>query len=349
MSPAYNHRLGRAVLTFALGTSLVLAGCGPTVRAKPEAPQDAALVWPAPPAQARIRWLKTISSPEDLGVRPSIFRRAWNWASGRNMPHLVRPHATSVDRSGRLWVTDPGAQRVYVFDFDKRSYLELPKHAQDAPVSPIGITHDDVGTAYVSDSARAVILRFDPNGRMLPSWNAAGELHRPTGLAYAPETGLLWIVDTTTHRLVALDKLGTVRRIVGGRGEQLGRFNFPTHIATDKSGRLYVADTLNFRIQVLSGQGEPLASMGSAGDGPGSLSRPKGIGVDEDGHVYVVDALFENVQIFDTEGRLLLYFGEPGSKPGRFWLPAGLFADGRRIYVADAYNRRVQVFEYLGG
>ncbi|HAM39984.1 MAG TPA: 6-bladed beta-propeller, partial [Candidatus Omnitrophica bacterium] len=69
---------------------------------------------------------------------------------------------------------------------------------------------------------------------------------------------------------------------------------------------------------------------------------------DGDGRVYVVDALFDTVQIFDASGRLLLNFGQRGSDRGAFWLPNGLcLEDGARIYVADAYNQRVQVFELL--
>jgi hypothetical protein len=47
---------------------------------------------------------------------------------------------------------------------------------------------------------------------------------------------------------------------------------------------------------------------------------------------------------------LLLFLGEEGRGPGEFWLPSGLFigADGR-IWVCDTYNRRIQVFEYVGG
>ena len=66
------------------------------------------------------------------------------------------------------------------------------------------------------------------------------------------------------------------------------------------------------------------------------------------GNVYVVDALFDAVQIFDQSGQLLLNFGERGTGPGQFWLPSGLTIDDRDfIYVADSYNKRVQVFRLL--
>jgi hypothetical protein len=66
--------------------------------------------------------------------------------------------------------------------------------------------------------------------------------------------------------------------------------------------------------------------------------------------VYVIDALFDTVQVFARGGLLLLNFGGSGSRPGEFWLANGV-AIGRTndIYVADAYNRRVQIFKYVGG
>jgi DNA-binding beta-propeller fold protein YncE len=64
--------------------------------------------------------------------------------------------------------------------------------------------------------------------------------------------------------------------------------------------------------------------------------------------LYVVDAQFEAVELFNDTGNLLLDFGEEGHAPGEFWLPCGIFIDGNgRIWVADSYNHRVQVFDYL--
>jgi DNA-binding beta-propeller fold protein YncE len=62
-----------------------------------------------------------------------------------------------------------------------------------------------------------------------------------------------------------------------------------------------------------------------------------------------VDAQWGVVQVFDNEGHLLYYFGGRGTELGQFQLPAGLQIDGHdRIYVVDAFNRRVQVFHYYG-
>ena len=60
--------------------------------------------------------------------------------------------------------------------------------------------------------------------------------------------------------------------------------------------------------------------------------------------------IFDTVQIFDLKGRLFLNFGRSGQEEGQFWLPSGIHIDEKdRIYVSDAYNSRVQVFQFLGG
>jgi len=306
-------------------------------------------VWPAAPARARIRFVTAIERPADLGIRPGLLRRIWNWISGSETRRLIRPHGVALDARGRLWVVDPGARLVHVFDPVRHRYKSLPDDDVEPFRSPIAVTHDARGTAYVSDSARRSIRRFSSDGEHLGDWDAGGALVRPTGVAFDERTGLLWVADTGSHRLLGLDAQGEIQRFIGGRGSGNGRFNFPTHITIDPAGRFVVTDTLNFRVQILSPEGEFLAELGELGDGPGGLSKPKGVALDRDGHVYVVDALFGNVQIFDEQGRVLLYFGGQGAGPGQFWLPAGVcIGADDRIYVADAYNQRVQVFEYLG-
>jgi DNA-binding beta-propeller fold protein YncE len=159
----------------------------------------------------------------------------------------------------------------------------------------------------------------------------SGILTRPSGLVVDPVEGRIVVADTAAHQVVVLDLEGRLLTRFGGRGLELGQFNFPTNVALDSAGRLYVADTLNFRVQVY-------------------FSRPKGLAFDSEDHLYVVDAHFESVQIFDPHGPLLLSFGQEGSGPGEFWLPAGIHIDpSDRIWIADSYNRRVQVFQYLPG
>jgi len=63
----------------------------------------------------------------------------------------------------------------------------------------------------------------------------------------------------------------------------------------------------------------------------------------------MVEGLWGSVQVFDREGQLLYTFGGRGTALGQFQLPTGLFIDQNdRVYVADSYNHRIQIFQYHG-
>ena len=54
------------------------------------------------------------------------------------------------------------------------------------------------------------------------------------------------------------------------------------------------------------------------------------------------------VQILDTRGSLLMAFGRTGAGDGEFYLPTSIHIDrDDNIYVADSFNRRIEVFHYL--
>ena len=56
---------------------------------------------------------------------------------------------------------------------------------------------------------------------------------------------------------------------------------------------------------------------------------------------------FQNIQVFDQEGNLLLIVGQGGGLKGEFYAPIGLSCVQDRLYIADQFNGRVQVLEYL--
>jgi len=74
------------------------------------------------------------------------------------------------------------------------------------------------------------------------------------------------------------------------------------------------------------------------------------VAADDEGNVYVVESMHDTLLVFDAQARLLLSIGGTGSEVGRFYLPAGVWVDGRnRVFVADMFNGRVVVFQFLGG
>ncbi len=320
------------------GSLLVLAGCVGT----PNRPEKT-LFFPAPPASAKIRYEQWIEEPRDLEIGGGLLGLL-GLAAGETVG-FSRPYAVLAEVGLPLLVADPGSGVVHILDAEEDDYRTVESAGSVALQSPVALARDAAGRIYIADSAAGQVHCMTPDGEL--SWSIEG-VERPAGLALDREVGLLYVSDAAEHVIQVYDLSGRQQGIWGSRGTALGEFNYPTHLALDRSGRLYVSDTLNFRVQVLSRDGRPLRSIGQIGDSTGSMARPKGVAVDALGNVYVADALFDAVQIFDAEGTFLLSIGSPGDGFAEFLLPAGLCVDTQgRIYVADSYNGRVHVFQRL--
>lgn len=326
-----------------------LAGCGQP-RGVIFEPLTEPLRWPPPPERARVEYVGELVTSDDLKPARSFGELLGEALFGKkDSRSMLSPYAICTDGGDRVFVCDSNAQIVHVFDLDTRVYEQWPPEDETAVFSqPVGVAFDPRGRLLVSDSVAGAIFVFSDDGTFMGEFGS-GLLERPSGLAVEPVTGRVFVADTGAHRIVVFDAQGRLLRRIGGRGEALGQFNFPTNVALDSTGRLYVADTLNFRVQVFDKELNAIFQIGRLGDMPGYFSQPKGLALDSDDHLYVVDARFETVQVFDPQGRLLLDFGREGHGLGEFWLPAGCHVDSSdRIWVADPYNRRVQVFQYLG-
>ncbi len=307
-----------------------------------------ALFWPTPPAETRIRFVGSFSSPEDIGVsRGGLFGYLQGLLIGRQNRKMVRPYGITVGPGGnRIYVADPGLGVVHIFDRRRHGYFRISAAGKEKFLTPIGVALDDRGRLFVSDARLRKVFVFNNKWKYLFSVGEGEKLQRPTGIVFTRDK--LYVVDTAGQRVVVYDAEGKYLFQFGRRGNGEGSFNFPTDITASPGGRLYINDSLNFRIQVFNLEGKNLSVIGGPGDSSGYFSRPKGLALDSDGDLYVVGALFDTVQIFSGEGRFLLNFGKGGEKEGEFWLPAGIAIDKQdRIYVADSYNRRIQMFQYV--
>ncbi len=340
-----NRRTNAFVALLLAGSS---AACQiPATGVAPKSERAEPLVWPAPPLPARIRFVKSVARPQDMGIQPSFWRRVVDVIAGREEQWLIRPTGVAA-HDQIIFVADPGAQALWILDGKTGSFHKLQEANGQRLVSPVAVASGG-GLIYLADSYLAKIFVFDEKQNLL---RAIGhpDLRRPAGIAYDAARDRLFVADSAAHEVRVFSKEGKALAVIGARGSGDGEFNFPTHVALDGAGDLYVTDALNFRVQIFHADGSFAGQFGRHGDTSGDFAAPKGVTVDSAGHVYVADALFDAVQIFDRKGRYLLTFGERGVESGSFWLPGGVFIDSRDlIYVADAYNQRLQIFEYLPG
>ncbi len=324
---------------------MVLSGCAGHADLSGVRPD---IFWPKPPEIKRIEFIKAVSKPEDLNIRPGVFKRLVNYVAGKAPASIVSPYGIATDDKGRLFVVDTVLKRIHVFDTEGNQYFFFPAD-RTMLTSPVGIAIDRNGTIYVTDSKRAAVYVFKDNGKTFVSTMGLGIFKRPTGIAVNPKTSELLVVDTLQSKVFRFDLLNRLPKgSFGTNGAANGQFHYPTNIYVTSTGNIIVSDSLNFRIQVFSPEGRFMFTFGHMGDVPGTFSRPKGVATDSDGNIYVVDGLFDNVQIFNKRGHLLMAFGEHGTGYGDFWLPTGIYIDNNDlIYISDSSNRRVQIFRYL--
>lgn len=163
----------------------------------------------------------------------------------------------------------------------------------------------------------------------------------------AAQGGRIFITDTMARRIHVFDAPRRRFYQIGFRQE--GRVDKPLGIALDKKGMVYVADSKRKEVIVYDQLGMWVKFIGD----DKILNNPVAVSVSADGsRIYVVDngASANNkhqMVIFDPEGQLIgSPIGQRGKEDGEFNFPTDLAVgpDGR-VYVLDAGNFRVQVFD----
>lgn len=221
----------------------------------------------------------------------------------------------------------------------------------DALEEPIGLAVAG-GRVYVTDAGRSAIIVFDTAGEQVAEWHGDSlSVTRPMHVSIGAD-GLLHVADYLGDRVVVLDTLGHIVREIGGKsGSGEGELDAPGGVAL-LGDTLFVADFYNHRVLVFSPGGP--RSIGRPGRVlPGRLHYPTDVAV-ADSLIYVGDAYNHRIQVFRSDGAHVrswggpLGTGLPGLLKGWFRVATGIEAAGGRIYVADFYNDRIQIFSELG-
>jgi DNA-binding beta-propeller fold protein YncE len=303
-------------------------------------------IYSSPGNKSFIEWVSQYPAQPGEAAEKKFKEKFVDFVTGKNdRMALNKPVAVLAMNPDTFWILDQGIGQLFKIQNGVGEITHFKKNEIRNFPSLVGIISMPGDSLLFTDSYMNKIFVSSPGKKETKSLNDSLVLEQPTGIAYSPVTGEIWVVETKAHRVTILDKQGQIIKQIGGRGNSPGKFNFPTSIWIDNAGRAYVIDALNFRIQVFSDQGDLISVFGEIGDATGYFARPRGIATDSHGNIYVSDALFNAVQIFDISGNFLYTFGRQGREKGEFWMPSGIFIDpDDNIYVADSYNSRVQVF-----
>ena len=178
---------------------------------------------------------------------------------------------------------------------------------------------------------------------------SAGRLMKPRAIACDAQDQL-YVVDMT-GRIQVFDADGRYLRGWRTPESENGK---PTGLAFDRHGNLMVADTHYFRILFYTPQGQLLESQtigGKYGFAPGEFTLVTDCAQDSQGNYYVAEyGEYDRIQKFSAERKFLFQWGGHGSERGQFARPQDLALDEQdQLWVADACNHRIQVFDATGG
>jgi DNA-binding beta-propeller fold protein YncE len=217
------------------------------------------------------------------------------------------------------------------------SYLEAPKGFHPSSVasgSGLGL--------YVLDSLSSEIYRYDSR------WNLAGLAYSTSETAlYAgicfDKTGSVYLSDQETDEIVVIDPSAGTERRLGGFGAERGMLVDPAGVAVDEKGLLYVCDWGNSRMQILDGWGGVVKVWVLKSEE--CVARPKAVSVDRWGNAFVLDEGCGSLRVLNADGVETVRLEGKGPGLGFLSGPEGLDLDSKRLFVADAVDGEIQIFE----
>ncbi len=213
---------------------------------------------------------------------------------------------------------------------------------------PMGIAWSN-GFLYVADTENGAVKKIGEDGSLVAEWNG---FKRPVAVAVTGDA--VYVADFLADRVTKLGSGGTVLARWGESGTGDGEFDAPSGVAVDSEGGVYVVDFYNHRVQKFTADGRFLLQWGGEGRWNAEFRYPTEIAVNDRGDIFVADAYNHRIQKFTSEGDYIgkwggVGYGISGTWPGWFRLAKAIAVDSMGdVYVADAFNRRIQKFTGAG-
>jgi ABC-type Fe3+/spermidine/putrescine transport system ATPase subunit/sugar lactone lactonase YvrE len=158
--------------------------------------------------------------------------------------------------------------------------------------------------------------------------------------------GSMLVLDTA-GRILTYDSKGKVTAIWHMPDNSIGN---PEGTCLLKDGRIAVANTHYHRIVFFDMQGNVTDMFGEEGKQPGQFVYPVSVVQDDEGFIYVVEyGGNDRVQKFTADMQYVMTIGKAGTGPGEFQRASGALFYNHKLYVADAINNRILVFDPTTG
>ena len=227
-----------------------------------------------------------------------------------------------------------------------------------------GPANATVGASRTFYKAGSRLLEFDQTGKFVREIGAGVYgLNFAQALRIDPQDNI-WAVDQGSSNVIKFDPEGRIQLVLSRKPEAIGvrpaaPRGGPPPEGRGAEGR--AAPPPEGRGGSEARGGAPPGAGGGGGRGipgpPGSgipgdsFVRTADVAWDRAGNIYVADGVAvgggnARVAKFDKDGHFIKSWGARGSEPGQFNSLHGIALDAQgNVYVADAGNKRIQVFD----
>jgi hypothetical protein len=212
------------------------------------------------------------------------------------------------------------------------------------------------------------LLQFDPSGKFVKEiGQGVYGLNFAQSVRIDPQDNI-WVVDQGSSNVIKFDPDGRIQLVLSRKPEAIAVR--PNAAGAGRGGPAPDGrgPAPDGRGPAPEGRGAPPAGAPAGAQGGGAGGRgaagPPGAGIpgdsfnrtadvawDRAGNIYVADGAGKtvgNARIakFDKDGHFIKSWGSRGSDPGQFNSIRGIVIDAQgTVYVADAGNKRIQVFD----
>ena len=96
----------------------------------------------------RISFEQTIQQPKDLSIKKGFFSKMFDFVFGDEEKTLMKPYGVHIGFNNKIYVTDTGAQSLFIFDKKNNDLKIIHGSKKNNFVSPIDVKTDNGNNIY---------------------------------------------------------------------------------------------------------------------------------------------------------------------------------------------------------